>query len=95
MNNLKTPNCKTPCKHCPFRKDCLPGWLGKERITEILEQDSFVCHKDTGLQCAGFMLIKGNESTYLRFAQAIKHDLNLKGKDLVFDSKKDCIEHHT
>jgi len=41
---------KKPCKGCPFRKDCLPGWLGKERAQEIansviLGDGGFPCHK--------------------------------------------------
>jgi hypothetical protein len=51
------PNVKKPCANCPFRKDSLKGWLGKERMTEILDADSFVCHKKTDKQCAGHMLI--------------------------------------
>jgi hypothetical protein len=43
----KLPIIQTPCKDCPFRKDSLKGWLGSEQMTEILEADSFVCHKTT------------------------------------------------
>lgn len=39
-----------PCPKCPFRTDCLPGWLGEERaagiataITEL--QQTFACHE--------------------------------------------------
>ena len=40
----------SPCKNCPFRKDCLPGWLGLERAQEIANatvfgDSSFSCHK--------------------------------------------------
>lgn len=42
---------KRPCEHCPFRTDCLKGWLGKDRATEIaggLNADqSFACHETT------------------------------------------------
>lgn len=41
---------KRPCKNCPFRTDCLPGWLGRERAEEIAEslnQKSFECHETT------------------------------------------------
>ena len=50
------PHVKKPCKDCPFRKDSLQGWLVKERMAKILEQQSFVCHKKHDLQCAGHML---------------------------------------
>lgn len=42
-----------PCEHCPFRTDCLKGWLGEARAEEIAEsitdlQQVFPCHKTTG-----------------------------------------------
>lgn len=103
MDNL--PNIKKPCKNCPFRKDSLKGWLGEERITEILESDSFVCHKTVDYerdrdmdnnrkQCAGFMLLKGDESSFVRFAKYFKTPLILSGRELVFETKEDCIQHH-
>jgi hypothetical protein len=102
---MKLPIMKKPCDNCPFRKDIEKGWLGSERMVEILEADSFVCHKTTGKdaekkdnrhrkQCAGFMLIKGNESTAVRVAKTLRIDLDLKGSELIFDSKKECINHH-
>lgn len=41
---------RKPCSGCPFRKDCLKGWLGKARaeelVEEIIEGDGFFsCHK--------------------------------------------------
>lgn len=43
-----------PCKNCPFRVDCLPGWLGRERATEIADALlderpglTFACHETT------------------------------------------------
>lgn len=97
----KLPIIQKPCKNCPFRKDSLQGWLGEDRMTEILETDSFVCHKTTNgklserKQCAGFMIIKGNESEAVRLSKALRIDLGLKGQDLVFENKIDCINHHT
>lgn len=87
-------NCKKPCSNCPFRKDSLQGWLGEKKMTEILNDDSFVCHKNNKLQCAGFMLIKEKESIFFRMAKALKHNLILSGKELIFENKKDCINHH-
>lgn len=39
-----------PCAKCPFRTDCLKGWLGKARATEITTgisdlQQTFACHE--------------------------------------------------
>lgn len=91
---------QTPCKNCPFRKDSLKGWLGSKRMTEILEADSFVCHKTTKSilknrkQCAGFMIIKKDESAAVQLSEILKIDLELKGKELVFETKQECINHH-
>jgi hypothetical protein len=42
---------KRPCQHCPFRTDCLKGWLGRERAREIadsiLRGEPFPCHETT------------------------------------------------
>ena len=85
---------KSPCKNCPFKKDTLKSWLGRKRMTEILDSPSFTCHKNIDKQCAGHMLIKGQENAFVVAATALNIDLNLSGKELVFDSKQDCINHH-
>ncbi len=48
-----------PCDNCPFRTDCLPGWLGEERAQAIADSilsfgkpgktvgAQFPCHKTT------------------------------------------------
>lgn len=91
---MTLPNMKKPCKDCPFRKDALLGWLGADRMTEILNSESFVCHKKTDLQCAGHMLINGTGNSFVRLAERLGIDVELTGSDLVFQSKKQCIEHH-
>lgn len=35
----KKPYVKTPCNMCPFRKDALKGWLGRERVEGILASE--------------------------------------------------------
>lgn len=92
---MNLPYCKKPCVNCPFRKDTLKGWLGKKRMTEILSQDSFVCHKKTHLQCAGHMLIKGTENVFIRTANQLNINIELTGKELVFETQEKCIKHHT
>lgn len=98
---MKIPRVKTPCKDCPFRKDTLEGWLGEDRMTEILASDLFPCHKTTGgrlrdrKQCAGHMLMKGHENAFVRLAARMNEDLGLKGAELVFDTKQACIDHHS
>ena len=92
---VKLPNCTKPCSNCPFKKDTLAGWLGKERMTEILDGENFVCHKNHKLQCAGFMLIQGDRSIFNRLAKAMRLDTRLSGLEKVFDTKEECIKHHT
>ena len=88
------PNVKKPCKDCPFRKDSLKGWLGRDRITEIINQGSFVCHKKQHLQCAGHMIINGENNKFVNLANVMNINTNLSGKNLVFSSKTECINHH-
>ncbi len=93
---MQPPHCKAPCAKCPFRKDTLSGWL-ENSIELILKQDSFVCHKHrkrNKKQCAGHMLIKGNANAYVRLAAKMDVDLQLQGRELVFDTEEQCIEHH-
>lgn len=92
MTNL--PNVKKPCKDCPFRKDSLNGWLGKDRMTSILDSGSFVCNKKTHLQCAGHMLISGQKNDFVRLASRLGVDIELSGEELIFESREACIEHH-
>ena len=92
---MKLPHINKPCKDCPFRKDSMKGWLGKNRMSGILKQGSFVCHKKTDLQCAGHMLIKGQDNDFVRMADRMNIPLAISGRELVFDTLTDCIEHHT
>lgn len=92
---MNLPNMKQPCKDCPFRKDSQQGWLGSERMTEILSQKSFTCHKtNKELQCAGHLIIKKDENDFYKLAERMSLDLGLKGHELIFETEKECIEHH-
>lgn len=90
----RLPYCAHPCANCPFRKDVLKGWLGEDRMQEILSARSFVCHKTPKLQCAGHMIIKGEQNIFVAMAKHLKIDLPLRGMNLVFDTEKQCLEHH-
>jgi len=92
---VKLPNVNKPCKDCPFRKDSLKGWLGKERMAQILKDSVFVCHKKQDLQCAGHMIIKKEGNDFYSLAGRLNLNTGLSGHDLVFDSEVDCIDHHT
>lgn len=92
---MKLPHCKHPCGDCPFRKDTYKGWLGSARMRSILDSDSFTCHKNNDLQCAGHMLIKGEENAFVALAKRLYISLPLKGRELIFDNNQDCIDHHS
>ena len=91
MVNL--PHQKHPCKDCPYRKDSLKGWL-QDSIDGHITASSFVCHKKTDLQCAGHMILNKSQNTYVALAKAIGVDLGLKGQELIFENRQDCIKHH-
>ena len=91
---MKLPHLKKPCAQCPFRQDTHKGWLGAERMREILSARSFVCHKDTTQQCAGHMLIKGEKNDFVMLAKRLHINLSLKGRELVFSDEPSCIAHH-
>jgi|GEM_PF-1933315 len=91
----KLPNQKKPCKDCPFRRDSLKGWLGRERMGQILEATSFVCHKKTTLQCAGHMLMNPASNDFVQLAERMGYPLGLSGKELVFENHDNCIDHHS
>lgn len=92
---MTLPNMKKPCSNCPFRKDSLKAWLGKDRMSEIIEQPSFTCHKtNKEMQCAGHMILLEERNQFYRLANRMNISLNLTGKELVFDNEEDCINHH-
>lgn len=90
----RLPYVKSPCKNCPFRKDVSKGWLGQGRMEEIVRADSFVCHHNDNLQCAGQMLINGEDNGFVRIAKRMGIALDLQGRELVFDTTEECEEHH-
>jgi hypothetical protein len=88
---------QSPCAGeilCPFRKDCLKSLLGKERAIEIVESDSFVCHKNNDRQCAGHMLVS-QSNVMVRVANAMGVDMKLDQDVDVFDSEQEFVEHHS
>ena len=92
---MKLPYMNSPCPDCPFTAKCMEGWLGEERIKEILSADTFVCHKRHDLQCAGHMIIKGDANTFVRLADRLGIPVALTGQDKVFNTEQECVEHHT
>jgi len=94
---MKLPNVKKPCKDCPFRKDIQQGWLGESRMAEILQSNTFTCHKTEDpnrLQSAGHMIIKGDKNQFVGLAKLMNIDLGLSGQEIIFETEQDCINHH-
>lgn len=89
-----------PCDNCPFRKDSLKGWLGEERMREILNEDSFVCHKTAygtdieRRQCAGHISIKKHDNAFYKLAYSLGRKLKIINEHLLFDNESECIKHH-
>lgn len=95
MDPKDIPYQKAPCSNCPFRKDSLKGWLGKERMTDICSTDSFACHKRNDLQCAGHMALLGQASAFVRIMNALGFTPEIRNTHQVFDDIQDCIDHHS
>lgn len=93
-NRFKIPHVKQPCSNCPYRKDARKGWLGKERMSDFLAGDNFLCHKNHKLQCAGHMIIKGDRNVIVRAAAMLEMPITLEGQELVFETEAECIAHH-
>lgn len=73
----------------------MEGWLGEDRMSEILKQGSFTCHKtNKQLQCAGHMIIRGEQNDFVATANAMGIALNLSGQELIFQNESDLISHH-
>lgn len=77
----------------------MEGWLGKERMTEIVNSDSFVCHEtisdaNSQKQCAGHMILLKEHNLFYRMAHFYNKDLHLKGEELIFKNREACISHH-
>ena len=96
-----------PCATCPFRTDCLPGWLGHKRANEVAEGlnggNTFQCHCTLGAApqpCAGALIVlradQGGFSGALSVACAMGWlDYNaLDAEAPVFASLEAFIEHH-
>lgn len=89
-----------PCNNCPFKKNIMPGWLGAKRMQNIIEQDSFVCHKTAygkdknKRQCAGHIHINKQKNVFYRTALAFGIKIKIKESDTLFGNVDKCIKHH-
>lgn len=85
------------CGNCPFKKDTMKGWLGRSRAKEIVEAESFVCHKNTDIQCVGHIMVAKGRNIFRRLLEMepeLIKDLKDKNEKLVFNNPQKFIEHH-
>ena len=94
MSIYDLPFAKAPCGQCPFRTDCLKGWLGEARAAEIAEADSFTCHKNKDLQCAGHMVVSKRNIFIILAEIFFKDKIVIKNSKILFKNEKDFINHH-
>jgi len=95
---------KQPCNQCPFRVNCIPGWLGPwspEALLESLVHEPFPCHLTVTLTekeykgCAGAGLFFNNILEISRHPDTSKHQKVLdKSSDDIFTSKQRFLAHH-
>lgn len=96
-----------PCAGCPFRTDCLPAWLGRDRAQGIADAvgggNTFQCHKTPATapqMCAGALITtrtnQGGFSGAISLACAFGwlEPNQLDDKSPVFDSLDAFVEHH-
>lgn len=100
----------TPCKDCPFTIGCLKGWLGAERMAQImdsLDDDTclFACHetyrrpRQDQLACAGMLIFQENHNlrailTRIAMLQKEFDPHQLRGQERVFATIEAAIAHH-
>ncbi|AYQ57033.1 hypothetical protein MS2017_1343 [Bathymodiolus thermophilus thioautotrophic gill symbiont] len=86
------------CGNCPFRKDSPKGWLGSDRMSEILNSEIFHCHKTTSATlgknktnqiCAGHLALSDRS-----FAKRIGYTAREADLKLLFKTQNNCIKHH-
>lgn len=91
------PYVKQACSNCPFRKSSVKGWLGEDRMKEIVEAESFVCHKTIGpkqKQCAGHIAVS-ERNIFSRLALSIGIDIASGiNKEPLFEDGEAAINHH-
>lgn len=99
---------KQPCGNCPFRRDCLPEWLGQERAEGIIgtieNGGTFQCHKTktaNSQHCAGALILAkkafGGFNGLVSLACATGR-FDCQALDLnapVFETPGEFIEHHS
>ncbi len=102
-------NKKKCCNNCPFLKDTLKGWLGKEKTREIVNaiknDKTFHCHKTLDGNekiCAGSLILLDKEQDIksnftIRLAIMTKQFAEIPKSEYgkVFDTAKEFIDYHT
>lgn len=96
----RLPYQERPCSSCPFRKTSPSLHHLGDRMAQIIASSTHTCHKTQDvpgrppLQCAGHMLLKGEQNLFVQFAQRLGFSLALTGRELVFKTPEDALIHH-
>jgi hypothetical protein len=93
---MKDLYCKKPCATCIFRKENDAVILHQIAV-DISNNNTHTCHNTHGKkrkQCAGHMLVAGNENLFVRCAIAFKDPVQVTGKELVFEDMDEFVNHH-
>lgn len=87
---------KRPCGNiCPFHRECLPGWLGRDRAQEIadsLERSSFPCHKTTQFDEED-EVIRGEEEMHCAGALIVQEKMDRPGQMLRIGERLGLYDH--
>lgn len=85
----------TPCNECPFRRECLPGWLGNNDHTRFaayaLQEVFFPCHTRKGQACAGRATMWSNSCKAPRDKTLLVLPRDTKN---VFSNIMEFMKHH-
>lgn len=99
-----------PCKQCPYRKDCAPGYLGGNSVGEyfmplIAPVDiPLHCHKthdrENRVVCAGYVAVRVNSLKAARTPGPVmtseqRIKENPEALEACFKWAKDFLQHHT
>jgi hypothetical protein len=85
-----------PCSDCPWRRKCLPGWVGvvdtpEDWLAHAHGESKVDCHLHGPAQCAGMAIYRANVCKVPISPSILRLEPNT---DLVFSRPAEFIEHH-
>ncbi len=82
---------KKVCDACPFRRDSMEGWLGEQRITEIIDgtikgDEYFICHKTLHLEKLKDLSITTNAPKLNAIQNMVKYVAYFRATAIIYDT---------